>query len=1117
MLHDNISEIMELAHSVENSAASKGMEGRSWMEKFKAMSLLNRFRPSSLISLMTYYARNIQPIVNECQTSQLQVEKLKDSMSETLLFFLYCYRAQKEETECAAYMDTMSDLLAMYIDMELKASKRSSEAQTNISARLISYLYICLDKSPQHLMDTFLKVQFLSSTYQQILDPLIERILNKVPEHPTCGVMYVRYFLIYRIWRRINKGSPVKNDITVRARKSLRSSPSTLPEYLIDNVLPKVPNTQKITTEILLTQKFDLERSAENFLKFVKESWDPPLVEDSEATKTHLSIYDNNQPEDKSTVNSNISNQSNDILSNSIIKLNTDKLSPKTQILPRRIPKKLGEVVLIDLTTDDTNGRVSKLKKSGRRLSWLQEVAKRKITNNISKEDSTIEDFRKLNLSLFLTTDGTQSMIIEEHQETETSALGIDSLSLTERPETIELEPSDELKVSETDDNVNPSLQDISASSNNDDCKITMDNETIESEIKVQIEVQNELEVTTEINELKCEDNITEMLRDEIIDDTNSASTNFVIESQRDTVLHINHKLKERRREMLDCSPEKIANGHFQELPIDGLSLLAIVSQNAAHLSTTTTSSDPSNANREIIKVKDYRSLTELGSVNEMHQPNNAGELSSSTIPICPNDDIDEVALQIEVSSSEDVEKLPTDEDNECPNSSADSSMQSEREEPNVILSGETVFLYQKSPNSNLYIINKAVENREGEEGNNMSDKVAPMEGIDEANYPYEIYEKMYRIPQPAVPQTFDDPRRAQKVKVTTSSDTGRAIDLQKTAMKKTVNSIEVKSPRRHRIRQEFNGCPSDLVDPHSIHIPATTSLYHANYPTSELYISCRQNCSSVTCAIPVNQSAPPMHSHQNSLRCTCLNCPYDIVTHFSQCIIPPGEAQPTSGIDGVYYIGIQPSSVLQDCSLKTAHETDVKPFDEKPLYKIEIDNEIDNNIQETFGKTDVNRKLPLKKRFSMMSTSFGETSVKTEKPIENYPNIPMIFIAALEPTNDMKLSPGLNNHQIHSTEIIRRDYEKDLINGYHFNDDRKRKQCDTSTPVPIKARKPSTESRQISRPSKKVQEPKSPTKNSKRQTRLLQRKAPRVNYCYDDNERNPSCAYKRKRKSRTR
>lgn len=834
-----------------------------------------------------------------------------------------------------------------------------------------------------------------------------------------------------------------------------------------------------------------------------------------------------NPLEDNLTNNSNVSSQSNDI---AIVPLNSDKLIPKSQGLARRIPKKLGAVVLIDLTNDDMQK-----KKARRRLSWVQATNSKKIPSS-TQEEITTQDSHTLDLSLFVTTDGVQSETINEEQQKEPSALDVDGLSLIEWSETIESEPSTHTEAPETDDIVIPSFVGFSVTSDGEEGEITIENDAFESDIKVQMEVQNELEVTTTENtELTCDDNISENVKNAIIDDTTSKSTNLVSEYQRDTVLHINHRLEEsRREEMLESSPEKIRNVELQEQHIDGLSLLAIVSQSVSDLRTAKTSGHTNNPTREIIKVKDYKSLTEFASTNPVHSyANNAEDLSSSPVEMYPDDDIDKVAFQIEVSSSEDVsdhctstlyhpqilDKLPNEDINECPDTSADSSMQSEREEMNVILNGETLLLYQKSPKGKLYIINKTVENQESEETSNLSEKVSSMEAINDVNYPYEIYDKMYRIPQPSVPKTYDHPRRAQTIKVTTSNDSGRAIDLQKSSMKKT-SGIEVKSPRRHRIRQEFNGCTSDIVDPHSIHIPATTSLYHANYPTPELYISCRQNCTSVTCGLPVNHPAPSMHSSPNASRCTCLNCRYDIVTHCTQCIIPPVEAQPANGIDGGYFIGIQPPSVLQDCSLQETHETDVKVFDEKSIYKMELENDIDSTKQVTFRKTDVNSTLPLKKRYiSMMSSSFESASVKTESPIGNYSNSPMISIAALQPSNDVKLSPVLHNHQLHSGDIIRRDYVKEPINGYHYNDDRKRKQSNADTLVPIKVRKTSTDGGELPRPSKKVQEPKTPTKNSKRQTRLSLKKVPRVNYCYLDNETecNPSGESRRKRKRTSR
>lgn len=87
--------------------------------------------------------------------------------------------------------------MAIYIDMELKASKKTKEDQGKISARLISCLYIYLgmysriilftiniyhivnnwvlfvEHSTEHLLDTFMKIQFMCRSYHTILNPVM--------------------------------------------------------------------------------------------------------------------------------------------------------------------------------------------------------------------------------------------------------------------------------------------------------------------------------------------------------------------------------------------------------------------------------------------------------------------------------------------------------------------------------------------------------------------------------------------------------------------------------------------------------------------------------------------------------------------------------------------------------------------------------------------------------------------------------------------------------------------------------------------------------------------------------------------------------------------------------
>ncbi|KMQ87081.1 hypothetical protein RF55_13739 [Lasius niger] len=190
-----------------------------------------------------------------------------------------------------------------------------------------------------------------------------------------------------------------------------------------------------------------------------------------------------------------------------------------------------------------------------------------------------------------------------------------------------------------------------------------------------------------------------------------------------------------------DSSEDKciIQDSELQD-NIDGLSLLAnvIASQHVSHLKTER------ELQCEQIKVKDYASLrnsynqTTDDEVNINDSPNTVSQILENPttdvinriVGIYPEDALDKVALHVEVTSTTDMN--PDGRENDPSNSvphivettinyetdtlsnnlnMVENNVQSVKENTNVILNGETVVLLQKSPNSNLYIINKAVEN----------------------------------------------------------------------------------------------------------------------------------------------------------------------------------------------------------------------------------------------------------------------------------------------------------------------------------------------------------------------------------------------------------------------
>ncbi|XP_076378765.1 uncharacterized protein LOC143259598 [Megalopta genalis] len=338
-----------------------------WILEFKRMCRCIHTEKSivSLAELMQFYARNISSSVNECYIWPLRAAKLKDFISETLLLFAYMYREVSEDCNRFIYLNNMSDLLALYIDMELKISKNSKEEYKKISARLTSCLYIYLEHSTQHILDTLIKIQFMCRNYNHILDPIIMKIMKNIPAHPESSIMYIRYFLVYRLWRKINGDATVRNRITAAAIASLGPVPSKFSPCTLEDVLPKVPITQQNSTKTLLHHKFDVKRHCELFVKHCKEKEgsvcqkeDKPATSIDSSNRINSQTLEDNACKNTEYIESNV---------NSII---SDKNNS------RRNCKKSNEIVIIDLTSDIVFEKCIKRRKS-RKLPWLEEAKKR--------------------------------------------------------------------------------------------------------------------------------------------------------------------------------------------------------------------------------------------------------------------------------------------------------------------------------------------------------------------------------------------------------------------------------------------------------------------------------------------------------------------------------------------------------------------------------------------------------------------------------------------------------------------------------------------------------------------------------------------------------------------
>ncbi|XP_015517082.1 uncharacterized protein LOC107222300 [Neodiprion lecontei] len=401
-----------------------------WISEFKKKCRCLLAQPNivSLIKLMKFYARNVSVNVTECYTKPYRAAKLKDSISETLLFFLFFYRELVEICDRNSYLDKMSDLLAMYMDMELKASRRGKEHHSKIAARLSSCLFVYLENSNDHILDTFIKAKFINRNYHDILDPILTKISKTIPARHNCDTMYVRYLLIYRLWKKVNSNATVKNQINSTAISHLGPPPVCPTPFLAKYVLPKVPKSQANSTKFLLLHKFDIEQSCKLFIQYCKENREDedqgdlgkpnftpnvPSLDNLKVLGGSGMCRDTNHIDN---LNDNVNIPGAETCQRNLVKTNcicsgsgicmgkcsaqegtksvnniktkheSSKVIPLKPHKPGKVPprpksKKTGDILYIDLTTEEITEKVIKKKKQ-LKLHWLAEVKKKLNTKS---------------------------------------------------------------------------------------------------------------------------------------------------------------------------------------------------------------------------------------------------------------------------------------------------------------------------------------------------------------------------------------------------------------------------------------------------------------------------------------------------------------------------------------------------------------------------------------------------------------------------------------------------------------------------------------------------------------------------------------------------------------
>ncbi|CAG2054106.1 unnamed protein product [Timema podura] len=222
--------------SYSSSGDEKKMQALlPWIKSFNSLcqSVVGCRSLKRLEKLLQIFWKNMSDPVKKSLKMTNRTAKLKKYMSEVLLFFHMSYLDLQEPT-IEPYRHTMRPPL--------------------------------VDNSEVHILDAILKARLINKNNEKICNPILGKVLNLVRPStaPMYTMLYVRYLLAYKLWKKVVGNAEEKKRINKLAALKL-SAPTELTEKVVlwPSVLPKVPKSKKNVTLFLMQAKFDLKKSCQ--------------------------------------------------------------------------------------------------------------------------------------------------------------------------------------------------------------------------------------------------------------------------------------------------------------------------------------------------------------------------------------------------------------------------------------------------------------------------------------------------------------------------------------------------------------------------------------------------------------------------------------------------------------------------------------------------------------------------------------------------------------------------------------------------------------------------------------------------------------------------------------
>ncbi|CAH1390410.1 unnamed protein product [Nezara viridula] len=277
-----------------------------WMDEFIKLCHEDMIKANirSLEKLMNFYHINVIESVKECYSEPNRVTKLKRSMSEVLIFFYLSYSELKLPLNSSTFQAQMSDLMALYLDMEIVASRSGTESLQNIASKITSCLFIYFGCSHAHILDTILKSKMINRDSWELSDLIFRRVLRDSPGSSVDMITYMRHLLAFKLWKGIMDSVEERKKIQLMAEHQL-IPPSDLKEKLswssvFRDIFPIISESETNITRFVLDSKFTIRDKIEMFLKAVadpKLPCAPDRDSESLASTNHSYIPDGKDDE----------------------------------------------------------------------------------------------------------------------------------------------------------------------------------------------------------------------------------------------------------------------------------------------------------------------------------------------------------------------------------------------------------------------------------------------------------------------------------------------------------------------------------------------------------------------------------------------------------------------------------------------------------------------------------------------------------------------------------------------------------------------------------------------------------------------------------------------------